>query len=56
MRPFLDSVAVLWCRFAHDKITRPVGSYYCCLTCTRKYAVSWTDVIEPGVYGKAHVR
>lgn len=35
-------LALLWCRFAHRNISRPLpGGVYLCWTCLKRYRVPW---------------
>jgi hypothetical protein len=46
----IEFLAVLWCRTFHDNISRPVGNYYVCFECGRRYRTPWATETERGVY------
>lgn len=41
MNTLIESLALLWCRTQHHRITPPTGAYYTCLECGRQFAVPW---------------
>ncbi len=45
-----DRIGTWLCRTFHHGISKPVGTYYICFECGRKYRVPWATKTEPGVY------
>ncbi|HZT36766.1 MAG TPA: hypothetical protein VFA28_02625 [Bryobacteraceae bacterium] len=37
----IEFVSKWWCRWAHQKVYRPVKGYYRCSTCLRAWPVPW---------------
>lgn len=50
MREIIEFCGMLWCRLFHGNISRPVGTYYVCFDCGRRYKTPWAATTEPGVW------